>query len=90
MDQRERHSGTSTFNNCERHYSVQELATTWNVSACTIRRMFREEDDVVVISNPKPGVRTHEMLRIPESVAERVKKNPRRSNLNIISRRRKA
>lgn len=56
----------------ERHFTCIELGTLWNVSACTVRRRFRDEPGVVVISNPRRGCRIFETLRIPESVAERV------------------
>jgi DeoR/GlpR family transcriptional regulator of sugar metabolism len=60
------------FNPRERHYSVQELATSWNVSPDTIRRAFRDEPEVVKIYRQRSGVRVHITLRIPQSVVERV------------------
>ena len=56
----------------EKHYSVLELATIWNVSDDLVRRLFRSEPDVVHITEHKPGRRRYEVLRIPESVALRV------------------
>ena len=56
----------------ERHYSVEELATLWQVSDDFIRRLFRHEPGVVVFSKYRPGKRTYRVLRVPESVARRV------------------
>ena len=57
----------------ERHYSVQELAEIWKVSEDTIRRLFREEPDVMKITG-RPGLRKRRyvLLRLPESVVVRV------------------
>ena len=60
------------FNSRERHYTVPELAAIWNMSTDTVRRRFRNEPGVLIISNPRKGTRVFETLRIPESVAERV------------------
>lgn len=57
----------------EKHYSPDEIAELWGVSAETIRVLFREESGVLKIG--KPGnryKRGYYTLRIPESVAERV------------------
>jgi transcriptional regulator GlxA family with amidase domain len=57
----------------ERHYSVAELATMWNLSDDTIRRMFENEPDVQVVERPgRTSKRRFRTLRIPESVAQRV------------------
>jgi hypothetical protein len=57
----------------EHHYSVQELATAWNLSDDTIRRMFENEPDVQVIERcGRTSKRRFRTLRIPESVAQRV------------------
>jgi hypothetical protein len=56
-----------------RHYSPDELAELWSVSAETIRSIFRDEPGVLKIG--KTGTRTKRgyfTLRIPEDVAERV------------------
>jgi hypothetical protein len=56
-----------------RHYSPDELAALWGVSAETIRSIFRDEPGVLKIG--KTGTRTKRgyfTLRIPEDVAERV------------------
>lgn len=56
----------------EKHYSIIELATIWNLSRDTVSRLFRDEPGVIPIGQPKPGRRTYVVLRIPESVALRV------------------
>ena len=59
----------STF---ERHYSVDELASVWGVSDDFVRRLFLHEPGVVVFFKHRPGKRTYRVLRVPQSVAERV------------------
>jgi hypothetical protein len=57
----------------EKHYTPQELAEAWGVSAESVRQIFREEPGVLKIG--KTGAkykRGYVTLRIPESVAERV------------------
>jgi phage terminase Nu1 subunit (DNA packaging protein) len=56
----------------ERHYSVDELASTWAVSTDFVRRLFSHEPGVVVFCKHRPGRRVYRVLRVPESVARRV------------------
>lgn len=56
----------------EKHYSVIELATIWNLSDDLVRKLFRNEPGVVHITQHKPGRRHWDHLLIPESVALRV------------------
>ncbi len=56
----------------ERHYSVAELAATWNLSEDTIRRLFLCEPGVIIIHRPRRRARAYRTIRIPESVAQRV------------------
>jgi hypothetical protein len=58
----------------ERHYSVNELASTWNLSPDTIRKIFDREPGVLVIEGAagKFSKRRYTTLRVPESVALRV------------------
>jgi hypothetical protein len=64
----------------ERHYQVREIAEAWNISADTVRRIFRDEPDIIVIGSPsrllggrsKKYRRRYTMFRIPESVLKRV------------------
>jgi len=57
----------------ERHYSVPEVATLWNVSQDTIRRLFRDRADVFKLNSPDTErKRGYCVLRIPESVVKAV------------------
>lgn len=56
----------------ERHFSVAELASLWNLSPKKIRELFLPERDIAVIHNPRRRTRTYKTLRIPESVVKRV------------------
>jgi transcriptional regulator GlxA family with amidase domain len=57
----------------ERHYSVEELAELWNMSPDFVRRLFANEPGVVVFHRQRPGRRAYRTLRIPETVAVRVR-----------------
>ena len=57
------------FNPRERHYTVAELASNWNISQDTIRRLFADHPGVLVIAKPTRRKRIYRVLRIPESVA---------------------
>ena len=56
------------------HYTVAEIASLWNLSENTVRRLFEKEPDVLIFGNQKPrfGRRRYFTLRIPEFVVERV------------------
>jgi len=57
----------------ERHFSPDELARQWDLSADTIRRLFEREPGVLLIDHTRQnGRRRYRTLRIPESVATRV------------------
>jgi hypothetical protein len=57
----------------ERHYSVSEVASIWALSEKTIRRMFEEEEGVLLWGSPETRrKRGYQTLRIPESVLLRV------------------
>lgn len=60
----------------EVHYSPQELAEVWGVSAQTIRNFFEKEPDVLRYGNPETSRsrRKYINMKIPQSVAERVHK----------------
>jgi hypothetical protein len=62
----------------ERHYSVEELAERWGMSDDFVRRLFLREPGVVVFFNHQPGKRVYRIVRIPESVAQRVHRRMRR------------
>ncbi len=54
------------------HLSADELARAWGVSSQTIRNIFKDEPGVLRLQQPSKGKRQYVLLRIPESVAERV------------------
>lgn len=57
----------------EGHYTPQQLATLWGLSADTVRSMFRDEPDVLFIERPETmKKRGYLTMRIPASVATRV------------------
>jgi transcriptional regulator GlxA family with amidase domain len=62
----------------ERHYSVEQLAEHWGMSDDFVRRLFLREPGVVVFFNHRPGKRVYRVLRIPESVAQRVHRRMQR------------
>ncbi len=56
-------------------YTVQELTALWNIGVDKIRELFMDEPGVIKIQKPKKrGRRTYVTLRIPEAVAERVRR----------------
>ncbi len=56
----------------EKHFSPDDLAKAWGVSAQTIRNVFKDEPDVLRLGNPPTSKRSYVSLRIPQSVAMRV------------------
>jgi hypothetical protein len=60
-------------NSPTKYYTVTELAIEWGLSTDVIRRRFVDEPGVIVISSSRPGRRPYRTLRIPQSVAERVR-----------------
>jgi len=58
----------------QRHYSVREIATLWQLSEDTVRRLFQNEPGVIEVGQHKqPGKRrAYRTFRIPQSVLERV------------------
>jgi hypothetical protein len=59
----------------EQHYEPRELAELWGVSAQTIRNVFQNEPGVLRLpSKPNGKKRKYVLMRVPESVAERVHK----------------
>ena len=57
----------------ERHYSVPEIAETWNLSPDVVRKLFEREPGVLILGNDGGrGKRGYHTLRVPESVMERV------------------
>ncbi len=60
------------------HYTVAELAESWNVSTDFIRDLFRDEGDVLRWFRSRPGKRRYVVIRIPGTVAERVYRRAQR------------
>jgi hypothetical protein len=62
----------------ERHYSVEEITELWGMSDDFVRRLFLNEPGVVVFFKQRPGRRGYRILRIPESVVQRVHRRMRK------------
>jgi len=57
----------------ERHYSVPEISALWSLSEDTIRNIFRDQPGVLKIGSAfKRRKRGYVVLRIPETVVQRV------------------
>jgi len=57
----------------ERHYSVAEIATLWNISKDTVRALFRDDPSVLKLNSPEHRhKRGYCILRVPESTLQRV------------------
>ena len=56
----------------ERHYTVTELATKWRLSSEFVRQIVQHEPGVTEWVRQQPGRRRYRVLRVPQSVAERV------------------
>lgn len=56
----------------ERHYTVGELAAMWNLSGEFVRQIVQHEPGVTEWVRQHPGRRRYRVLRVPQSVAERV------------------
>jgi hypothetical protein len=64
----------------EKHYSIQDLGKLWQLSPQTIRRLFRNEPEVIEIGTAVARrKRRYVTLRIPESVALRVHQRLRKA-----------
>lgn len=56
----------------ERQYTVGELAEMWKFSTEFVRRLAEHEPGVTEWVTQAPGRRRYRVLRIPESVVERL------------------
>src|SRR5687767_7149338 len=56
----------------ERHYTVNELASMWKLSGEFVRQLVQQEPGVTEWVRQQPGRRRYRVLRVPQSVAERV------------------
>ena len=56
----------------ERHYTVNELAFMWSLSGEFVRQLVQHEPGVSEWVRQQPGRRRYRVLRVPQSVAERL------------------
>ena len=56
----------------ERHYTVSELADMWKLSTEFVRQIVSGEPGVTEWVRQAPGRRRYRVLRVPQSVAERL------------------
>lgn len=56
----------------ERHYTVNELAAMWSLSGEFVRQLVQHEPGVTEWVRQQAGRRRYRVLRVPQSVAERV------------------
>src|SRR5690349_7711918 len=56
----------------ERHYTVNELAAMWRLSGEFVRQLVQHEPGVTEWVRQQPGRRRYRVLRVPQSVAERI------------------
>lgn len=56
----------------ERHYTINELAAMWRLSGEFVRQLVQHEAGVSEWVRQHPGRRRYRVLRVPQSVAERV------------------
>lgn len=70
----------------EQHYTPQQVATMWGISADTVRRLFEDDPAVLKISMPNLLVRKRRpkiSLRIPASALARVHHQQTRGPVEI-------
>jgi hypothetical protein len=56
----------------ERHFTVPELANMWRLSREFVRQVVQHEPGVTEWVRQQPGRRRYRVLRVPQSVAERL------------------
>ena len=56
----------------ERHFTIAELAHLWQFSTEFVRQLVQSEPGVTEWVRQQPGKRRYRVLRVPQSVAERV------------------
>ena len=67
MESNERHEAFE-----ERHFTVRELASMWHLSKEFVRQVVQHEPGVTEWVRQQPGRRRYRVLRVPQSVAERL------------------
>src|SRR6476660_3431308 len=58
----------------ERHFTIAEVAAMWNLSDEFVRQLVRDEPGVTEWVRQRPGRRRYRVLRIPQSVLDRLYK----------------
>lgn len=56
----------------ERHFTISELAEIWQFSKEFVRQLVQNEPGVTEWVRQVPGKRRYRVLRVPQSVAERL------------------
>ena len=57
----------------EKHYTVREIAAMWGMSQSRVRRLFKDEVDLLPLVNPETrSKRGYTTLYVPESTLQRV------------------
>jgi len=57
----------------EKHYTVADVASLWQLSEDSIRRIFRDHPGVLKLASPEQRFkRGYCVLRIPESVVQKM------------------
>lgn len=56
----------------ERIFTPKEIAEHYQISVHTAQNLFRNEAGTIRLANQKPGRRQRTLLRVPESVVNRV------------------
>lgn len=56
----------------ERHYTVKELAALWRLSGEFVRQLVQHEPGVTEWVRQRQGRRRYRVLRVPQTVVERV------------------
>jgi hypothetical protein len=56
----------------ERHFTIRELSRMWRFSEEFVRQIVNDEPGVTEWVRQQPGRRRYRVLRVPQSVAERL------------------
>src|SRR5215831_1510303 len=56
----------------ERHFTIHELSKMWHFSTEFVRQIVKDESGVSEWVRQQPGRRRYRVLRVPQSVAERL------------------
>jgi hypothetical protein len=56
----------------DRHFTIRELSKMWHFSEEFVRQLVKDEPGVTEWVRQRPGRRRYRVLRIPQSVAERL------------------